>query len=336
MNDMQAVKALRTALRVHLPWHAQRLTLLARFILALVQVRSVNLAQLAPVLSPRAKTASNYIRLQRFFRAFAIDQAQIARAVSGLLPLGERWVLSLDRTNWKLGRAELNILVLGVVYRGIAIPLFWTVLDKAGNSNTDERIALMERFVDTFGTERIAYLLADREFVGGRWFRYLREEFIGFRIRIKDNHTIVNRHGAVHSILTPFRDLAVGQRRVLRAPRRLWDVSVYLAAERLADGEWLLVASSDRPQRAIPEFAQRWSIETLFSALKTRGFRFEDTHLTKPERLERLLALLTLATAWAVMAGHWAHQHRPIREKKPSIVHSTRSSATGSTYSLGW
>ena len=316
MNDMQAVKALCTALRVHLPWQAQRLTFLARFILALVQVRSVNLAQLAPVLSPRAKSASNYIRLQRFFRGFSIDQAQIARAVVGLLPLGERWVLSLDRTHWRLGRSENNLLVLGVVYRGIALPLFWTSLGKAGNSNTEERIAVMARFVDTFGSGRIAYLLADREFVGERWFRYLHEEGIGFRIRVKDNPTLVSREGIEQPILTAFRDLRVGQRRALRAPRRLFGVSVYLAAERLDDEQWLLVASSDTPHRAIPEFADRWSIETLFAALKTRGFRFEDTHLTKPERIERLLALLTLATTWAVLVGQWAHRHRPIPQKK--------------------
>jgi hypothetical protein len=73
----------------------------------LLQVRSVNLARLAPVLSVRAKISSNDIRLQRFFRQFVIDQADIARTVASRLPKELPWMLTLDRTYWKLGRTEI-------------------------------------------------------------------------------------------------------------------------------------------------------------------------------------------------------------------------------------
>jgi hypothetical protein len=69
----------------------------------------------------------------------------------------------------------------------------WTLLSKAGNSNTAERIALIERFVSVFGREPIAALLADREFVGRAWFEYLQRQGIAFRIRIKHN-TLVPNH----------------------------------------------------------------------------------------------------------------------------------------------
>ena len=52
----------------------------------------------------------------------------------------------------------------GIAYRSIALPVFWSVLDKPGNSDTAERIALMKRFLATFGVGRIAALLVDREF----------------------------------------------------------------------------------------------------------------------------------------------------------------------------
>ncbi|MGZ8219546.1 hypothetical protein [Methylomagnum sp.] len=39
------------------------------------------------------------------------------------------------------------------------MPVFWSLLDKAGNSDTAERIALMERFLKVFGATRIAALL---------------------------------------------------------------------------------------------------------------------------------------------------------------------------------
>ena len=100
---------------------------------------------MAPVLSVRAKTSSNDIRLQRVFRQCVIDQANIARTVASLLPQERPWILTLDRTHWKLGRTEINRLVLRVADRGLAIPLFWTALPKAGNANTAERMATMSR-----------------------------------------------------------------------------------------------------------------------------------------------------------------------------------------------
>jgi hypothetical protein len=53
-----------------------------------------------------------------------------------------------------------------IATRRFRVPLMWTVLDKAGNSNTDERIALMRRYLALFGAGSIQMLLADREFTG--------------------------------------------------------------------------------------------------------------------------------------------------------------------------
>ncbi|WP_198243673.1 hypothetical protein [methane-oxidizing endosymbiont of Gigantopelta aegis] len=75
------------------------------------------------------------------------------------------YYLSLDRTNWKWGKTNINLRVLAIVYRGAAIPVYWLPLNKRGNSNTRERIALMKRFISRFGQHRIKGLLADREFI---------------------------------------------------------------------------------------------------------------------------------------------------------------------------
>ena len=50
-------------------------------------------------------------------------------------------------------------------------------------------------------------------------------------------------------------------------------------------------------------YRRRWSIETLFAALKYRGFDLEQTHLTAPDRIERLIGLLALAFVWARLVG---------------------------------
>jgi hypothetical protein len=47
------------------------------------------------------------------------------------------------------------------------------LLDKRGNSDTRERIALIQKFIDRFGKEWIKGILADREFIGKNWFGWL-------------------------------------------------------------------------------------------------------------------------------------------------------------------
>ncbi len=113
VND--PVWELKAVLAEHLPWHGARIDFLARFLLALFKVRSVNLAELATGFGGKAQVDSHYKRLQRFFRAFEIEPETWARLLVRLVPVGEGpWRLTLDRTHWRFGRVELNFLVLGI------------------------------------------------------------------------------------------------------------------------------------------------------------------------------------------------------------------------------
>ena len=53
------------------------------------------------------------------------------------------------------------------------MPLMWTLLPHRGNSDAATRNALLERVLTVLPAARIAGLLADREFVGKKWFRFL-------------------------------------------------------------------------------------------------------------------------------------------------------------------
>jgi hypothetical protein len=60
----------------------------------------------------------------------------------------------------------------------------------------------------------------------------------------------------------------------------------------------------------LADYRRRWGIETLFGALKSRGFDLEATHVVRyPERLERLLGPLALAFTWAHRTGQWVAEH---------------------------
>ncbi|MCK5356274.1 MAG: IS4 family transposase, partial [Methyloprofundus sp.] len=67
-------------------------------------------------------------------------------------------------------KVNINLLVLAVVYKSAAIPVYWLPLNKRRNSNWREQIVLMNRFISQFGRVRIKGLLADREFHGKSGF----------------------------------------------------------------------------------------------------------------------------------------------------------------------
>lgn len=325
---------LKAALAEHLPWHGARISFLAQFLLALLKVRSVNLAELATGFGGAAKVDSHYKRLQRFFRAFEIGYDDLARLLVRLVPVGDGpWRLTLDRTNWQFGKTDINFLVLGIAYRGIALPVFWSVLDKAGNSDTAERITLMTRFLAVFGAAKIAALLADREFVGEDWFRWLQKQGIPFHQRLKRDTLVPNAWNRMMRLDRRFGSLKPGEQSLLPGRRPVWGCFVHLTALRLEDGDFLFIASSGAPQaEAIDAYADRWQVETLFGCLKSRGFNFEDTHLTDPERLAKLMGLLALAFAWTYRTGELLHDGGcPIPFKKPSNAPSSPCSATDST-----
>lgn len=313
---MNQINLLRQALKPHLEWHGARLSFLALFLIALLRVKTVNLTELATGFRNKAQVDSNYKRLQRFFNNFDLDYTVIAKAIIGIIDIPQPWVLSTDRTEWSFGTTRFNILMLGVVHNGVAYPVVWKMLKKKGNSNGDERMDLLEQFYDVFPEAEVSYLTGDREFVGKQWLTYLLiEPTIPFRLRIRNSDRIFDGKKQLRASII-FANLKPGQTRILSGRRWVWGRSVYISALRLEDGELLIVVSCDPTTTAISDYGKRWGIETLFGMFKTKGFCLESTHFTDPERLSKLLALMSLALVWAVKTGEWLHLHHPIKVKK--------------------
>jgi hypothetical protein len=197
----------------------------------------------------------------------------------------------------------------------MAYPLLWTILPHAGNSTTQERLELVDRLLKLVHPEQIEALVADREFIGEDWFKGLKERRVLFVMRIKAN-TRITSNGRTHSAAKRYGHLGIGESYI--CPKRCWVYGRYLslAVTRAPDGELVVLASTARAELALAFYARRWGIETLFGAFKRRGFNLEDTHLTKAERLNTLLALLALAFTWAYLLGHWLHQQKPLVLKK--------------------
>ena len=313
---MNQIILLRQTLKPLLGWHGARLNFLALFLIALLRVKTINLADLATGFRSNAKTESSYKRLQRFFRSFDLDYVVIARAVITLMDIPQPWVLSTDRTEWSFGEKRFNILLLGVIHNGVAYPVVWEMLEKKGNSNSEERMDLLDRFYQVFPDAKVAYLTGDREFIGKPWLSYLLiEPTIRFRLRIRESDRINDGRKELRASII-FAHLQPGQTQVLSGKKLVWGRLVYVSALRLDNGELLIVITPDSCNTAISDYGQRWGIETLFGMFKTRGFCLESTHFSNSERLSKLLALMTLALCWSVKTGEWLHQHQPIKIKK--------------------
>ena len=139
--------------------------------------------------------ASTYRRLQRFFQHVRLPDDWATPLIARLAGGAETRTLVLDRTNWKIGETDVNLLVLAIRTRHSQVPLMWVVLDRAGNSGASARIALIERYCAIFGQASIAMLLADREFVGEDWFNYLAKNDIPFTIRLAHNRLVTRADG---------------------------------------------------------------------------------------------------------------------------------------------
>ena len=265
----------------------------------------------------RAKPDSHYKRCQRFLRFFDLPFAEIAKLVIKLLGITPPFVISIDRTDWYLGETPLNILMLSLVYKGVAFPLLWTVLEKKGCCDTAERIQLLEKYRKLFGKDSIDFVTADREFIGRDWFGYLRREQIPFRLRIRENLKVTTARGNKKVRASNlFRSQRAGVAVRLSGKRQVLGEEVSLMGMRTPEGEYVIVASSTESDEILSDYAQRWKIENLFGCLKSRGFCLEATHVSRRERLEKLLALLTIAFCWAYKAGEWLAQASPIKIKK--------------------
>jgi hypothetical protein len=143
--NIHALADLQKTLTPHVPLGKSRLETLCILLLGMIGARTVNLTHSATERPSRALVASTYRRLQRFFQHVTLPEDWTVGLVTALIGSPGSWYLCLDRTNWKIGQTDVNVLVLAVVTARFRVPLMWTLLDHSGNSTTAQRIALMKR-----------------------------------------------------------------------------------------------------------------------------------------------------------------------------------------------
>lgn len=277
------------------------------------------------VLQKLVKPSTLYTRFIRFFKmkgkeGFVLGIIQLIMSMA--LPyLGTEiyHCIAIDRTNWKLGKININILYIGLVLgNGRFIPLYFRLLDKQGNSNQTERIELMESFKSIFSlfTDTLFVLVGDREFIGKQWFIYMLSNSFVFvmRLRKKDylqdiadqlnisleklNKKIkrkVNRYG--YCVL-PF---------VIEGKTYYYHVRKRRKGDQNNQGEKdeyirFLSTSSDH-YWVIKQYDRRWSIEVFFEDCKDKGFDLEAINFTQVAKIRLMIAVCALCYILCLIQG---------------------------------
>jgi hypothetical protein len=174
-------------------------------------------------------------------------------------------------------------------------------MSQKGNAKASQHIAIIKKFVAEFGAHRIERIYADREFGGYELFKYLISEAIDFHIRLKSSHLTGGK-----SFGRIWRNAAERVKWRGRVRTEVFRLMIYVSCVKYQkDGktEYLIVASKERNKDAIEEYKVRWQIETMFGCLKSRGFNFQETHLTMPEKISKLMMLLGLGLSLAMLMG---------------------------------
>jgi hypothetical protein len=305
---------------------------LAVLVAMMLHVRSANLVALAAAL-PRASARWD-MGYQWIFRLLANDRvccdavmAPFAREILARLgETGEPLPLILDQS--KVSDRHQGVM-LSVRWGARALPLAWRVDETEGAIGFAAQKALLDVVAGWPPADQAVILLADRFYGTPEMIRWCREQGWDYRLRLKGN--LLARGGATKTTTGAlaasgghyFKAVALTGKRVITNIGILRDPG---HAE-----PWIIAMSAPPGYLTTLGYADRWGIEPMFSDFKSRGFGLEQTHLRYPDRLSRLILIMSLALYWAVSTGMWDHANNPTpAEKNAQTINLQSLPAAGS------
>ncbi len=288
----------------------------------ILAVQSTNLnkcaKRMSKILGESLKFETAYSRLIRFFQTG--NSLQILRGICLLviktLCENKECYLLLDRTNWEFGKRKINLLVIGLLYKDVFIPLVWKDLEKKGNSNSKERLYLVDQLLKWWSFSEVElpelYIAGDREFIGYSWLRGLEKREINFVMRIRANFKLELWHRG------KIKDRKLGLKIIHRylSWTGLDSVEAVLQSDYIVK---LAVFENDSPRgkaeyiyimtnmEDIPKasflYRKRYKIEVCFKHLKSSGFNLEDLQVEGGHKVDLMFGALTIIYLMAIQKG---------------------------------
>ena len=288
----------------------------------LLAVGSTNLSRAAKrmgkILGEPLKYNTAYARLKRFFQSgnvVGIFQFVCILIINAFARSPDCYLL-LDRTNWKLGKRHINLLVIGLLYRDVFIPLVWVDLGRAGNSNAQQRLDLVDKLTTWWALSDVEmpqlYIAGDREFIGFNWLKGLELRGILFVMRIPASFKlqlwfdgkIKDRKLGLKIIQRYLSSSGKDSVEAVLMAEYIVRLSVCKNDSSRGKAEYIFIFTNmDNMLEASKLYRKRYKIEICFKHLKKCGFCLEDTSMEGQHKMDLLLAVLTLIYAMTIQKG---------------------------------
>ena len=291
-------------------------------IAAMLEAQTANTIELAnhlPLAVERSDMREQWLRrllCNELLRCNEVMEPFARRALRLAASHAQTIQLSLDQTD--IGN-RFAILMVSVRVGDRALPLTWHVEAGAANIGFAEQQVLLERVLAWLPSSASVMLSADRFYPSVGLIGWLQQQHWHYRVRLKSNFQVDLGIGEI----TTTGALAQGHPERYESDVMLFESAVLTnlgILHQAGHTEPWIIAMDARPTRAkVLDYASRWSIEPMFSDFKSRGFGLQQTQLTDPERLSRLLLIMALAIYWCVWTGyHDSLNHPTPIEKNPT------------------
>lgn len=267
--------------------------------------------------------ASHYKRLLRFFQDWGGREDLLHDLMRQNLRLLRAFgfkTLVMDGTSWQIGDTDVHYLVLSVLVGSVAVPIYWVQLEKLGASSQEERKAMFEEAFLLFNLKGMT-LLADREYVGKKWFKFLKDNKVHFVIRLR-NGDYAEDAGQSKGKSYEQMFAKCGQKKKLVKKEVFIEGEAYtlvmMPNPKAGAEEPVLIFLTTLPnaKKAAELYAKRWKIECLFKHLKSNGYNLEDLNLKDPGKTLLMLAIVAAAYILAIREGWKRRKEIPIQQYK--------------------
>jgi len=126
-------------------------------------------------------------------------------------------------------------------------------------------------------------VVADREFIGQKWLKWLKAQGIYFCVRVPKTHSITRIDG---SRLSAEKLAELNPKGIYLDDCMVDGIWGNVFIKPLEANEILFLFGNVQTKLLGKLYRKRWTIEACFQNLKTRGFKLEDTHMKNNERLK--------------------------------------------------
>jgi len=219
--------------------------------------------------------------------------------------VGTRLSIAIDRSQW----GYINLFMVSLIWEKRAIPLYWSLLPKLGNSNLESQTTNLEQILQLFSEYKLI-VLGDREFCSVDLGNRLNSKGVSFCLRLKKNHCIEMEHLIWQRLdelgIVPGTSLYVQGKRVRKTrPATGFELACKWKrnyGKSQVKEAWFILTDLGSLPAAINAYKQRMGIEEMFRDCKKGGYALEGTSL-KGNRLINMILLMTRAYLEAIFQG---------------------------------